>query len=115
MAWEQHLISSYSLWGVALNTPGYEHTYAFIRLKVATPGVRPTLWFYRDDAPTIRPNSSSPGGLIYGRFRARAFGDLMEILRNEKPVFFWWNPDSKGVFLATSDEPVGEEETPDAG
>ena len=112
MAWEQYLISSYSLWGVAKNTPGYENTYAFIKLNLATPGIRPTLWFHRDGGPAIPPNSVSSNGLVYGRFTERAFADLSGILRNEKPVFFCWNPESKGVFLATSDEPVGEQETP---
>jgi hypothetical protein len=71
------------------------------------------LWFYRDSADSILPNASfeTAGSVYYyGRFGQRQFSDSVDLLRNEEPVYFYWNDASKGVFLATSEEAVGEGE-----
>jgi len=47
----------------------------------------------------------------YGYFGQDQFPDAVDLLRNEKPVFFQWS-DATGVRLSTEQEPVGEEELP---
>jgi hypothetical protein len=37
----------------------------------------------------------------------------IDILRNEKPLFFFYNLDTNKAYITTSDEPVGEEESSD--
>jgi len=36
------------------------------------------------------------------------FADSIDLLRNEKPVYFHWNDTSRGVRLSTANEPIGE-------
>lgn len=113
MSWEQFEIDNYKVYGVAHNTKGLPGVYGFIRLYWED-RERATLWFYRDGTGSISDNASfmSAGYThYYGRFSQSQFADFIDILRNEKPVYFHWNDDSKGVFLATGEEPVGEEET----
>ena len=35
---------------------------------------------------------------------------VLDMLRNEKPVYFSWSPGSQSVRLSTNKEPVGEQE-----
>ncbi len=41
-------------------------------------------------------------------FRANRYPHFIDILRNEKPLFFYYNKDTNVGFITTSDEPVGE-------
>ena len=114
MAWQSFAISEYRVHAVSHNTPGYGGVYGFIYLYWGG-RQQATLWFYRDSVTTIPPNSSSgsAGSMsYYGRFAATQFHDSVDLLRNEKPVYFHWNDTSMGVWLATSQEPVGEAELP---
>lgn len=43
--------------------------------------------------------------------RADKYPAFIDILRNERPLFFYYNFDDDSVYLTTSDEPVGESET----
>lgn len=38
-------------------------------------------------------------------------GSVIDMLRNEKPIYIHWSDYRKNVYLSTSTEPVGEEET----
>lgn len=38
------------------------------------------------------------------------FSDFIDILRNEKPLYFYFNNKTKLSYITTSDEPVGEGE-----
>ena len=114
MAWQSFAIDQYEVYTVAHNTPGYPDIYGFIRLYWQD-SQRATLWFYRDGVTTIPANASLTSGgqtNYYGRFGQAALRDSVDLLRNEKPVFFQWSEASKGVFLATGPEPVGEGELP---
>ncbi len=113
MAWDQFAVDDYTIYGVAHNTKGYENIYGFIHLFWEAKQ-KATLWFYRDGTVPIPPNTSFQRGRdtnYYGRFGQNQFADFVDILRNEKPVYFHWNAETNGVFLATGKEPVGEEET----
>ena len=113
MPWESHSIENYRVYGVAHNTPGYASIYGFIRLYWSKKA-RATLWLYRDGTPNIPPNASFQYGdgtaHYYGRFGQAEFADFVDLLRNEKPVYFHWNTTSKGVMVSTTEEPVGEGE-----
>src|SRR5580765_2711730 len=100
MAWQSFSVDKYEAYQVALNTAGYPDIYGFIRLYWA--GHRATMWFHRDSAAVVPTNSSfTSGGEInyYARFRQAEFHDAVDLLRNEKPVFFQWNDTTKGAFL----------------
>lgn len=42
--------------------------------------------------------------------RVEKYPAFIDILRNEKPLFFYYNFDSDQCYITTSDEPVGEGE-----
>jgi hypothetical protein len=48
--------------------------------------------------------------VYYARFRQAELRDAVDLLRNEKPVYFQYNDTTNGAFLATGSEPVGEAE-----
>ena len=101
MAWQTFAIDQYEVYSVAYNSPGYPDIYAFIRLYWED-SPRATLWFYRNSATTIPSNASSTTGGIttyYGRYGQAALPDIVDLLRNEKPVFFQWSDATKSVFL----------------
>lgn len=55
-------------------------------------------------------NAMEPSGMAL-RYRIEQFGDVMEILREEKPLYLHLNTDNGIGQVATSDqEPTGEEE-----
>lgn len=114
MAWESFGIDQYEVCMVAEGTPGNIGIYAFIRLHWLSKQ-RATLWFYRDGVDSLPANTSfSSGGIThyYGRFRQTELGDVVDLLRHEKPIFFQYNETTKGAILSTGKEPVGEHELP---
>ena len=114
MAWELFTIDQYDVYSVSANTDGYPGVYGFITLYWAGQQ-RARLWFYRDSVTTIPVNMSYNSGghtNYYARFGQAQFRDSVDLLRNEKPVSFQWNETSKGAFLSTGAEPVGEAERP---
>ena len=47
---------------------------------------------------------------FYCHFRVEKYHAFIDILRNEKPLYFFYNFDSNQCYVTTSDEPVGEGE-----
>jgi hypothetical protein len=114
VAWESFTIDEYEVTSVSVNTDGFAGVYGYIRL-FWDGQARATLWFYRDSVTTIAANQSfSSGGVrkYYGRFSQAQFAACVDVLRNEKPVTFGWNEATKGAWLGTGAEPVGEGELP---
>lgn len=114
MAWESFSIGKYEVFLIADNTKGLEGTYGFINLYWQGQ-YHAKIWFYRGNGPTKVPNASYVSGgfkIYYAYFQQAQFHDSIDLLRNEKPVYFQWNEATKGAYLATSQEPVGEEELP---
>src|SRR6266852_2812832 len=99
MAWESFSVDRYEGYSVAPNTEGLPGIYGFIRLYWKD-RQRATLWFYRESVTTIPANMSLTSGgstTYYRRFGQAQFRDGVDLLRNEKPVFFQWNETTKGV------------------
>lgn len=71
------------------------------------------LRFYPDGA-TIPANSKSTHRtgkpLYYVNYRYAQFGNVVDILRNEKPIRFFFRDDTMAAYITTAKEPVGEEE-----
>ena len=54
-------------------------------------------------APTGRP-------IFYVSYRYAQLGNVIDLLRNEKPIKFLFDDASLAAYITTSDEPVGEGE-----
>ena len=64
--------------------------------------------FYEDGVNMSQNISSS--GRVYLHYPASKFSWVLDILRNEKPVFYYLNTSSRFGYIGTSREAVGEEE-----
>lgn len=61
-----------------------------------------------NDPGMLFENDSQTGGIIYMHLPSAMFQSVLDVLRNEKPVFIYF-AQGRG-FLTTSKEPVGEGE-----
>ena len=66
------------------------------------------LWFYDDAAELAEPVRHSPG-VFSLRYRMRDFPHIVDMLRNEKPVYLHWDDSfATNTRISTTKEPVGE-------
>jgi len=65
--------------------------------------------FTDNDEPISAP-VESPSGHIYLAYKMNWFTGIIEMLRNEKPVYFTWNSDVQIASITTEEEQIGEEE-----
>lgn len=52
----------------------------------------------------------SPNGHVAVQLAPGQLDTLIDILRNEKPIYFGWSPEARIARITTADEPVGEQE-----
>ena len=48
--------------------------------------------------------------IYYVYYENEMYADVIDILRNEKPLYFYYNSDNHESYITTEDEPVGENE-----
>ena len=66
---------------------------------------------FHSEEGALPANLVTARGVIYLRYRLSQFGDVIEILRHEKPLYLRLTTPSLIGYLATREgEPVGEEE-----
>ncbi|MEM9565967.1 MAG: hypothetical protein AAGA93_25315 [Actinomycetota bacterium] len=70
---------------------------------------RGTLFFYRNPAPALASVHLGTDAL-YLRFDDWMYPHIIDTLRNESPLFLTLDDNTGRGWVATSDEPVGEEE-----
>ncbi len=67
------------------------------------------LAFVPDDQHALQAVPSTSGH-ITAQLPIAQCDRVLDMLRNEKPVYFSWSPDSQSIGLSTNKEPVGEQE-----
>lgn len=65
-----------------------------------------TCEFYQDGGAL--PESRDAGGRVGLAYPWSYFAKVIDILRNEKPIYFGFNDSSKVGYITTQEEPVGE-------
>ena len=73
-----------------------------------------TAHFYKPEY-NLRPNYKSPNDNIEFYYYIYDLRIFLDLLRNEKPVYFRYYPNYGTAYISTRREPVGEEETTNAG
>ena len=70
-----------------------------------------TLWFHPDDATL--PNNEKTQGQDSFRvyYHLRDWASMLDMLRNESPVYFNYSDTANAAQILTGNEPVGEEES----
>lgn len=86
---------------------GYQTNRAQIQLSGANG--RTVAWVRFNDPGMFFENDYESGGIIRMHLPSAMFENVIDILRNEKPVYIYF-AQNRG-FLTTSKEPIGEEET----
>lgn len=107
---------SYTIDGYSIYHYSQDNTYgqsAVINLHIGNLAVA-SLYFYRDGSPIPASGTSPDGKIIYARFHESRFAEIVETLRNEKPISVYFNPTNKWAWVMVgtglNPEPVGEEE-----
>jgi hypothetical protein len=71
-------------------------------------GYMGALWFY-DDGSTLPDPVRHSEGVYSLHYRMRDFAHIVDMLRNEKPVFIHWDDSyPTNTRVSTTNEPVGE-------
>ena len=68
------------------------------------------LAFIDNDEQELPPPSEHINGVIHLAYRFNWLSDILDMLRNEKPVYFSWSRAEQNAIIATEEEPIGEEE-----
>lgn len=103
MASEYKPIDGYRLWYYGKNS---HHIY----IQVYNAGAYQGSLTFRDSTP-LPDNELDPSGYIRLSYHRADYPNILDMLRNEKPLFIWINPSNKIGGIATdSTEPVGEGE-----
>ena len=66
--------------------------------------------FHDKEETEMPPPHEGPNGVIYKACRYNWFANIVDLLRNEAPVYFVWNSMDKIATITTENENVGEEE-----
>ena len=66
--------------------------------------------FVDNDEQELPPPREHINGMIYVSYRYKWLRDIIDMLRNEEPVYFSWSRNSQQAIISTEKEPVGEEE-----
>jgi hypothetical protein len=112
MAWKRYEIESYQVRITAQNTRGYDELVAFIYLGWGG-ARRATLWFYELEVE-IQPNAEIERDdfvEFYARYKATQYDAAIDLLRYERPVYFYWDPETKGAFIGTADKAIGDRDS----
>jgi len=74
-------------------------------------GVVGAIGFYQPDVVETKQDQLDGLGRPRGHMSITEIAAVMDMLRNEKPIYVHWSESWRQVLLSTSSEPVGEEET----
>lgn len=66
--------------------------------------------FIDNDAQELPPPREALNGVIYVTYRYKWLKDLVDMLRNEEPVYFSYSRESQVAIISTEQEAIGEEE-----
>jgi len=91
----------YGKGAVARNLMAYIHCYYKGKIVL-------TCSFYKDEATL--PENKEAGGKVLLMYHWSHFGAIIDLLRNEKPVYFGFIKSTKVGYISTRKEPVGEGE-----
>jgi len=93
--------------------PGYEYR-AIIGLRRDDASHIGGAYFHRDTATMPDKDNQTPDGFIWCHYTWEDFPQVLDILRNESPVYLRYVSGCDGGIssITTSNEPVGEGEIP---
>jgi len=103
-----HEIETYKVFLMSQDQSKYAGRYATILLKLKGTKEKAFLYFY--DANKLPSENKKSENNFKTYWKMSQYDNVLDILRNEKPLFFYFDEGSKVANVQTTDEPVGEEE-----
>jgi hypothetical protein len=82
----------------------------FKAVAICFSGDGKTAYLYFDGTTTPLPEAHKNGNSYFLYYRYADMGNIIDMLRNEKPVYLIYMPDGPNSRVSTSSEPVGEGE-----
>ena len=79
-------------------------------VELSLPDGKAILRFVSGDLPANHYEKVGSKNVYYTYFHADQYGPMIDILRYEEPLFFYFNHDNHESYITTGDEPVGEGE-----
>ena len=108
--YERRLIMAYTIGNYSVlfygSPSGYQTNRAQIQLKDTAGKVR--AWIRFNDPGQFFENDYETSGIIRMHLPSTMFENVIDVLRNEKPVYIYFT--AGRAFLGTSAEPIGEGE-----
>ncbi len=107
-------IDKYSVYYYAggRNAPHHEYT-AVISMRREDNTLIGVAYFHRDPSTVPDTDSRTPAGAVHCHFLHEHFPRVLDLLRNERPVYLRYvGADWNVAAIVTSPEPVGEGEEP---
>lgn len=94
-----------------LGTPGWpDGTVVQLRLATTAGGTTAGYVRFHEEGGVIPNDSVGSSGTIYMHLPIARYAEVMDLLRNESPIYFSYSSLGQRATLGTSPEPVGEEE-----
>lgn len=82
-------------------------------VELDLPDGKGILRFVTGDLPQNSTETIGSKKIYYVYYHVDRYLAMIDILRNEKPLFFYYNHDNHESYVTTSGEPVGEAENSD--
>ena len=79
-------------------------------VELELPDGKGILRFVTGDLPINTMEKIGSKNIYYVYYHADNYPAMIDILRNEKPLYFYYNHDNHESYVTTSNEPVGEAE-----
>ncbi len=113
MGYLVNMVDRYRIRYYGKSTPGHDNSKAWLYLYGSghEAGIVCAIGFYPDDVLESKQDRLDGLGHPRGHMPITEIGAVMDMLRNEKPIYIHWSESWKQVWLDTGSEPVGEEES----
>ena len=101
-------IETYKVFLMSQDESKYRGRHATIHLKLKGTDAKAFLFFYYTEDLPSKNKKLEKNYKTY--WKMSQYDNVLDILRNEKPLFFYFSESSKVANVQTTNEPVGEEE-----
>ena len=79
-------------------------------IELPLPDGRAVMRFVEGELSENTLENRGAKNIYYIYYHENQYAKMVDILRNEKPLFFYYNTDNHESYITTSSEPVGEAE-----
>lgn len=79
-------------------------------VEIALPDGKAILRFVKSDLPHNSMETIGSKNIYYIYYHMDMYANIIDILRYEEPLYFYYNHDNHESYITTGDEPVGEGE-----